>query len=80
MTCRGVHRAPRGWSFFLSHEVDEWGPVTVTAMDEGGQSRLYHRPGYITSSMARSVTVIVWAMFGTGALVGVIGSWLWGGS
>lgn len=80
LTCRGVHRAPRGWSFFLSDEVDEWGPLMLTAIDEGGQSRLYHRPGYVTHAMARSVTIIVWSMFTTGALVGVIAMLIWGSS
>ena len=77
-TISGEVKAPRGWMFYLSAESDEFGPLTLTAIDDGGQSRVYHRSGYMPEPMGNAANLMGWTMFCTGAVVAMAVSWLLG--
>ena len=72
----GATRAPRGWNFYLSDESDDYGPMTLTAVDEGGQARAYHRHGYLPREVTKSINFTGWAMFASGIAVCLVASLL----
>ncbi len=70
LTIAGDTRAPRGWNFYLSDEEDQFGPMRITAVDEGGQARAYCRQGYIPKNLSSAMDLMGWAMLVCGAGIG----------